>query len=165
MVTVLAVLRRLETKIICTEPPMYHGPEHYLKRDTNASRLLAHARLLTKLSRRFTAIAPGGLGRAARVANFKSGVIVIHTENGAVAAKIRQMGRRLCDELSREGVECNQLEVKVQPQRSLREIHPASVKPLSTKAFDSMQATANELPPGPLRHALEILLKSAARRE
>lgn len=165
MVNVLAVFRRLETKIICTAPPMYHGPEHYLKRDSSTSRLLVHARLLNKLSRRFTAIAPGSLGRAARVANFKSGTIVIHADNGAVAAKIRQLGRRLCDELSREGIECNGLEVKVQPQRNLREILPGTTKPLSDQAFASIRATADELPDGSLRHALETLLRTAAKRE
>jgi len=133
---------------------MYHGPEHYLKRDTNASRLLAHARLLTKLSRRFTAIAPGGLGRAARVANFKSGVIVIHAENGAVAAKIRQMSRRLCDELSRGGAECNDIEVKVQPRQSPFQSRSLLQKGLSGAALASVGALAADLPAGPLREAL-----------
>lgn len=70
---------------------MYKGPEQYLNSDATTSRIMAHARLLQKLSRRFEAVAPAGLRHAARVANYKSGTIVIHTDNGAVAAKIRQM--------------------------------------------------------------------------
>ena len=77
---------------------MYKGPEHYLDSDASTSRIMAHARLLQKLSRRFEAIAPSGLRHAARVANYKSGKIVIHADNGAVATKNRQMSQRLCDE-------------------------------------------------------------------
>ena len=74
---------------------MYFGPEHYLNRDAAAGKVMSHARLLLKLSRRFAAIAPVGMRSAARVANYKSGVVVIHADNGAVAAKLRQMSRRL----------------------------------------------------------------------
>jgi len=52
---------------------MHHNPEHFLAGDALGGRLLAHARLLLKLSRRFAAIAPAGLGQAARVVNYKSG--------------------------------------------------------------------------------------------
>ena len=83
---------------------MYNGPEHYLDSDANASRLMAHARLLLKLSRRFEAIAPAGFRHAARVANYKSGKIVIHADNGAVAAArrlVRQEVLRAIEPLSR----------------------------------------------------------------
>jgi hypothetical protein len=76
---------------------MYKGPEQYLDSDAAASRVMAHARLLLKLSRRFEAIAPAGLRHTAHVANYKSGKIIIHADNGAVAAKIRQMSQRLCE--------------------------------------------------------------------
>ena len=81
--------------------------EHYLDNDAAAGRVMAHARLLLKLARRFEAVAPGGLGSLARVANYKSGKVVIHADNGAVAAKLRQMSQRLCDELSRGGAQCS----------------------------------------------------------
>ena len=45
---------------------MYFGPEHYLNRDAAAGKVMSHARLLLKLSRRFTAIAPVGMRIAAR---------------------------------------------------------------------------------------------------
>ena len=98
---------------------MYKGPEQYLDSDAAASRVMAHARLLLKLSRRFEAIAPAGFRHSAHVANYKSGKIIIHTDNGAVAAKIRQLSQRLCSELSKSGTECNDIEVKVQPRQIL----------------------------------------------
>lgn len=144
---------------------MYHEPEHFLDRDPNAGRLLGHARLLLKLSRRFEAIAPAGLRHAAHVANFKSGKIVIHTDNGAVASKIRQMSQRLCGELSKGGAQCIDMEVKVQPRQNLYQSTTSTQKPLSAKAFGSLRGVTETLPEGPLRKALSHLLERAAKKE
>lgn len=144
---------------------MYKGPEQYLNSDATTSRIMAHARLLQKLSRRFEAVAPAGLRHAARVANYKSGTIVIHTDNGAVAAKIRQMSQRLCNELSKGGAECSALEVKVQPRQIPYQSTSSTLKPLSSKAFGLLESTADNLPEGPLRKALKNLLERAARAE
>ena len=144
---------------------MYKAPEQFLDSDAAASRVMAHARLLLKLSRRFEAVAPAGLRYSAHVANFKSGIIVIHTDNGAVASKIRQMSQRLCDELSKGGQECNGMEVKVQPREIPYQSTSSTQKPLSAKACGALKATTEGLPPGPLRQALETLLQRAATRE
>lgn len=143
---------------------MHHNPEHFLAGDALGGRLLAHARLLLKLARRFAAIAPAGLGQAARVVNYKSGKVVIHAENGAVAAKLRQMSRRLSDDLSKGGVECSDMEIKVQPRRNLREVAPTTLKPLSARTFATLESTAKNLPDGPLRHALDTLLQRAVKK-
>jgi hypothetical protein len=144
---------------------MYKGPEQYLDSDAAASRVMAHARLLLKLSRRFEAIAPAGFRHTAHVANYKSGKIIIHTDNGAVAAKIRQMSQRLCSELSKGGTECNGIEVKVQPRQIPYQSTSSTQKPLSVSACGVLRSTSENLPKGPLRDALDRLLESAARRE
>ena len=144
---------------------MYKGPEQYLDSDAAASRVMAHARLLLKLSRHFEAIAPVGLRHAAHVANFKSGKIVIHADNGAVATKIRQMSQRFCDELSKRGAECTGIEVKVQPQEISLQSRTSTQKPLSAKACGVLRSTSENLPKGPLRDALDRLLQSAAKAE
>lgn len=144
---------------------MYKAPEQYLDSDATTGRLMAHARLLLKLTRRFEAIAPAGLRHAARVANFKSGKIVIHADNGAVAAKLRQMSQRLCSELSKGGAECNGIEVKVQPRQFPYQSMGSTIKPLSDRTFGMLRETADKLPDGALRNALDTLIKRAARRE
>lgn len=144
---------------------MYYGPEHYLDHDAGAGRIMAHARLLQKLARRFAAVAPPALRHGARVANYKSGKLVIHADNGAVAVKLRQMSRRLCEELSKGGVDCSEIEVRVQPRQPLPPTTTSTVKPLSGRAFDLLGATSAALPRGPLRTALETLLARAARKE
>ncbi len=142
---------------------MTNGLEHYLDNDAAAGRVMAHARLLLKLARRFEAIAPAVLGQVAHVANYKSGKIVIHADNGAVATKLRQMGQRLCDELSIEGAQCSGIEVKVQPRQIPCQSMGSTNKPLSARACGALRSTSENLPEGPLREALETLLSSAAK--
>ena len=144
---------------------MYKGPEQYLDSDAAAGRVMAHARLLLKLSRYFEAIAPAGLRHSAHVANYKSGKIVIHADNGAVATKIRQMSQRLCDELSKRGAECTGIEVKVQPRQIPFQSTTSTPKPLSAKACGVLRSTTEKLPKGPLREALDRLLARAAKEE
>ena len=139
--------------------------EHYLDNDAAAGKVMAHARLLLKLARRFEAIAPAGLARVAHVANYKSGKIIIHADNGAVAAKIRQLSQRLSDELSKGGTECSGIEVKVQPRQIPCQSTSSTQKPLSDKAIGMLRSTSETLPKGPLRAALERLLVRSAKAE
>ena len=126
---------------------------------------MAHARLLLKLSRRFEAVAPAGLRHSAHVANYKLGTIIIHADNGAVAAKIRQLSQRLSNELSKGGAECSGIEVKVQPRQIPSQSTSSTQKPLSDKAIGILRSTTENLPKGPLREALDRLLERAARAE
>ena len=142
---------------------MTNALEHFLDNDAAAGKVLAHARLLLKLTRRFEAVAPAALSRAAHVANYKSGKIVIHADNGAVATKIRQMSQRLCAELSSGGAQCNGIEVKVQPRQIPCQSMSSTTKPLSDKACGALRSTAENLPAGPLRKALDELLARAAK--
>jgi len=144
---------------------MTKGPEQYLESDAATSRVLAHARLLLKLTQRFEAIAPPGLRDAAQVANYKSGKVVIHADTGAVAAKIRQMSQRLCSELSKFGAECSDIDVKVHPRHIQYQATSSTQKPLSAKTFGLLRSTAENLPKGPLQEALNKLMERAAKQE
>lgn len=139
-------------------------PEDFLDTAEGAGKVMAHARLLLKLTRRLRNALPEPLDSAAQVANFKSGRIVIHAENGAVAAKIRQMSQRLCSELSVEGAKCNGIDVKVQPQVIPWQSSASNRKPLSATTISLLTQTASDLPQGALRSALEALLTRADRR-
>ncbi len=144
---------------------MYNGLEQYLNNDAAAGKVIAHARLLLKLARRFAAVAPAGLGHLAHVVNYKSGKVIIHADNGAVAAKIRQMTQRLCNDLSKGGPECNGIEVKVQPRQIPCQSMTSTPKPLSARACGVLRSTAENLPKGPLQEALATLVERAAKRE
>ncbi|NJD23966.1 MAG: DUF721 domain-containing protein [Betaproteobacteria bacterium] len=143
---------------------MTDRPEHFLDSDAAAGRVMAHARLLLALDARLRSAVPKALAPALRVANFKSGRVVIHAETGAAAARIRQMDRRLCDELSKQGPQCTGLDVKVQPSQIPCQSRGLLQKPLSARACGELSATAGNLPPGRLRDALARLLERSVRQ-
>ena len=62
------------------------------------ARLAAHAEHLQKLQQSFEKAVPAMLARSCRVANFKLGVVIIHAENGAAAAKLRQIAPSLSED-------------------------------------------------------------------
>ena len=139
--------------------------EHFLDDETGAGRVMAHAGLIRDLARRFAAVAPGGLGSMVRVANFKAGKVILHADSGAAAAKVPQLGPSLCAELSAAGMRCTSIEVRVQPRQEFSRSPLPTLKPLSAATCSVLRSTTENLPEGPLRQALEILLARAVRRE
>lgn len=141
---------------------MRNSIESLLEKSVGTAHLMAHARLLQKLACRYEEIAPAGLGHASCVANYKSGIIVIHADNGAVASKLRQMSLRLSDAFRQSGVQCSGIDIKVQPREIPCQSIASTQKPLSDKSAETLKVTASGLPQGsPLRAALEHLLARA----
>ena len=139
--------------------------DHYLETADGAGKLMAHAKLLIKLSRLYRDLAPQHLSQASTLANYKSGTLIIHAENGAVAAKLRQMAPRLAVGFAQKGVECNDLQVKVQAREKPAQSTPSTLKPLTSGAVGALQGLRDTLPGSPLRTALDDLLARSAREE
>lgn len=139
--------------------------QNYLEAAEGAGKVLAHAQFLLRLAAVYQEIVPSQLGQASGVANCKSGVVVIHASNGAVATKLRQMAPSLVDALTKRGLECRSVQVRVQarPQREAARV-PA-LKPLSLRTGQELSALRDSLPLSPLRTAIEDLLARSARQE
>jgi hypothetical protein len=88
--------------------------EDCLLADAGMARLSSHASRLLRLQAILAANLPANLARGARVANLKSGKLFIHADNGAVAAKLRQLAPRLVDLVRFEAAEVNGIEIRVQ---------------------------------------------------
>ena len=144
---------------------MQKSLENYLEAADGAGNILAHAKLLIRLARIYQKMAPAQLEQASCLANYKSGTIVLHAATGAVAAKLRQMAPTLADGFSRNGVECNGVQVKVQAYKTGIQSSTSTVKPLSLKASQGIEELRDTLPDSPLRHALEDLLRRSAKAE
>ena len=130
----------------------------------DAARVIRHAHLLTGLGQQYNRLAPANLARASRVANFKSGIVIIHADHGAVAAKLRQLAGRLTHGFVLAGWECNGIEVRVQDRAWAPKPQAASVRPLTANALASIRAVIADLPePSPMRAAVERLVERAAR--
>ena len=144
---------------------MQNSLENFLDAADGASKVLAHARLLIKLTHIYQEIAPTHLGQASSLANYKSGTIVIHAVSGAVAAKLRQLAPTLADGFSKRGIECNGVQVKVQARENIAQSTSSTQKPLSAKTSKGLEALRDSLPNSPLRAALATLLERAAKQE
>ncbi|MBK7423051.1 MAG: DUF721 domain-containing protein [Propionivibrio sp.] len=144
---------------------MQNSLENYLEAADGAGKVMAHARLLIKLTHLYQEIAPTHLGQASRLANYKSGIIVIHAVSGAVAAKLRQMAPTLAEGFSKRGVECNGVQVKVQARKISTQSRASTQKPLSSRTSRTLEGLRDSLPDSPLRAALETLLTHSAKQE
>ena len=144
---------------------MQKSLENYLEAADGAGKVMAHAKLLIKLAQLYKTIAPTHLSQSSSLANYKSGIIVIHATSGAVAAKLRQLAPTLADGFSKRGVECNGLQVKVQAREINAQSTTSTQKPLSARTRKELGDLCDHLPDSPLRAALESLLAHALIKE
>jgi hypothetical protein len=139
--------------------------DHYLSHSEGAGKLMAHVHLLQKLSRIYRDALPDHLGSASRVANYKSGTVVIHADNGAVAVKLRQLAPTLTREFYSRGIECTGVTVKVQALEIAGQTYNTTARTLPAEAGRRLDQLAHDMPPSPLRDAIEQLLERALREE
>lgn len=144
---------------------MQNSLEHYLEAANGAGKLMAHARLLVKLARLYQEIAPQHLSQASALANYKTGIVIIHADSGAIAAKLRQLAPTLADGFSKRGIECTGVQVKVQAHENATQSRHSTPKPLSDNASGALARLRDALPDDPLRHAIDQLLARSTRKE
>ena len=134
--------------------------QEHLNSGDSMARLAAHAQRLLQFQRLLEAALPEALRPHARVANFRLGKLLIHAANGAVAAKVRQLGPSLASELSNKEPKVTQIEVRVQARNPAppRQSHKRPDLP-GKKQKQGLTNLAQELPrESPLKRALERLL-------
>lgn len=136
--------------------------QEHLTATESLARLAAHAERLMAFQRNLETVLPPALVPHTRVANFKLGKVVIHANNSAVAAKVRQMGPRIAMALSSSSSKVTEIGVSVQPLPAAlttaayqRPKLPGAQQKLGLRSF------AQDLPAdSALRRALERLIKT-----
>lgn len=140
---------------------MQKSLDNFLEAPDGAGKVLAHARLLLRLTDLYQTIAPAHLAAASHLANYKSGIVIIHAASGAVATKLKQLAPTLADGFSKRGIECNGVQVKVQARETGTQSRTSIQRPLSTNAGKTLGNLRDGLPNSPLRKALDALLAHA----
>jgi hypothetical protein len=136
--------------------------------------LSAQAARLKRLQAAFEAAAPMALTPSCRVANIKSGKVVILAENGAAALKLKQLAQRIQLELSVVCPEVTEIEIRVQVATPATKatvcrafsptLSDAATRGLSPQTAEQLGRFCSNLPrPSPLREAIERLLASTRR--
>jgi hypothetical protein len=107
---------------------------------------------------------PSALASASRVANLKTGTLVVLADNAAVAAKLRQLAPRLLQHLKERGLEVTLLRVEVQVKpRKIKDEDDVTKRPLPPDAIKDFERLSESLPASPLKSAVTRLV--ARRRK
>ncbi len=125
--------------------------------------LVRQAQRLIEMQQVFTEIAPEPLAQFGRVGQFARSSLLLFADNGAVAAKLKQLTPSLLVKFHKRGYEVTAIRVEVQPPS--RPAPPRKQIRLSGKATDQLRELAASLPASPLRAALEGLLARASYNE
>lgn len=135
--------------------------EDCLLADAGMARLSSHASRLVRLQAIVAAALPPALARGARVANLRSAKLIIHADNSAVAAKLRQLAPRLTELVRVEAAEVTGIDISVQGRAG----NPARVEKntassIGDKAKRGLTSLETTLPEGSrLRQALARLIE------
>jgi hypothetical protein len=89
-------------------------PRAFITKNESLASLADRAGLLIEMRRLFREVAPAGIAQVCQVANFRSGTVIIATQNSAAAAKIKQLAPRLMTLYLSKGWQVNAIQVQVQ---------------------------------------------------
>ena len=125
-------------------------------------------RVLTKRSREFIhlqqrlrAVLPSGVASNTFVSGLSEGVLTIAINNGAAAAKVRQLVPRIIDKLRSQEPELNAIKVLVQVTAEHKPLHKKRIF-LDHMAKNALLKLSTNLDASPLRSAVLQLADRAA---
>jgi len=111
----------------------------------------------------YAQIVPLSLLRSSQVIQLEQTVLTVSANNGAVAAKLRQMAPELLGQLQQRGCEVTAIQVKVQVTQTVL-AKPPSRFLISSKSKQQISELSDKLPPSPLRNALQRLIEKKQRQ-
>ena len=120
------------------------------------SQLSGKVRQLRLFQSYYAKIAPPSLLRSSQVLHVELDILTVAANNGAVAAKLRQMAPELVRQLQLRGCEVTGIQVKVQvtiPPSA----RPATPSTMSTRGKQQLIELAASLNDSPLKSALQRL--------
>lgn len=130
----------------------------FLNEHDRLRQLAAHVQELVALQRAWTAVAPAALASASRIGQADAGLLTVYCDNGAAAAKLRQLLPTLTGSLRARGVAVSGLQIKVRaqalPDRS-RILHKPQI---SRAGLENLAQLRDGLAEGELKSALDHLL-------
>lgn len=128
------------------------------------ARLKDHAARLMKLQGILQQHVPPAMAGACGVANLKNGTLVVLADNGAVAARLKQLAPTLAAQFAASGAPVQEVQVKVRLGAAPEAAAPPSERRISAEGSRSIEALSATLPvDSPLREALERLVARARR--
>jgi hypothetical protein len=135
-----------------------HRLNAYLASNHELRQLSSKAGQLAALQRHYESIAPPALYRSSHVLQLQQRTLLIAANNGAVAAKLRQMTTELISLFQARGCEVTGIQIRVQVTAPPRPM-PAEPRRLGKKAREALGELQENLADSPLRNALKRLIR------
>lgn len=126
----------------------------YLDASPALHRLADKAERQRALQRLYEQVAPPSLARASHVIDLEQSILLLAADNGAVAAKLRQLAPELTRSFRDKGSEVTGIQVRVQVTTSPPQ-HEHRHAELSAAAQHALEELAEMLPDSPLKSAVE----------
>jgi hypothetical protein len=133
-----------------------HRLKAFLGSNFELRQLSSKAEQLTTLQRHYESFSPPSLARNSLVLRLDQQTVVIAANNGAVAAKLRQMTSELISLFQARGYEVTGIQVMVQVA-SLPPVASSEPRVLGKAAQDALSKLDENLPDSPLKTALRRL--------
>jgi hypothetical protein len=138
-----------------------------LRLTSEHQRLFSYTDKLTAMQQVFMKIAPPKLAQRCALGPFVDGDLTIYAQNGAIAAKLRQMLPSLLLKFWARGYEVTAIRVAVQANyHSLIETDaPVKTRQIGQAGVEKLSNLIAEMPASPLRTAVAKLLKRQTRTQ
>jgi len=102
---------------------------------------------------------PAALAGHVRVMQLENAVLSLACDSGAVASRLRHQTDALLASLGKHGIAATAVRVSVNPELLARYVHPVEKTGLPAAALDGLAHLNAEIGDGPLKDALERLLR------
>jgi hypothetical protein len=137
-----------------------HRLNAFLASNQELRQLSSKAEQISALQRHYEILAPLSLQRSSRILLLRQQVVVIAADNGAVAAKLRQMTTELISLFQARGCEVTGIQIKVQVTAPPPAVSYEPRK-LGKAAQDALNKLDESLADSPLKTALRRLGRKA----
>lgn len=136
----------------------------FLNASPTLRKLVSQATQLMDTERTFRATAPQALARHCRVAGLEHGILMIISDNGAIAAKLKQQQSTLLINLQKRGLKISSIRIRVHP---VQRAAPAVAKgaALGPQAVATLQDLAQHLDDSPLKKALQAMIAGHSNKK
>jgi hypothetical protein len=121
--------------------------------------LATHARELLKTQGALDRTLPAALAGHVRVMQLQNAVLSLACDSGACASRLRHQSDALLAGLARNGFAVTSMRVSVNPDLLPRYTHPVEKAGVPPAALDSLAHLNAEIEDGPLKDALDHLLR------
>jgi hypothetical protein len=121
--------------------------------------LAVRARALLNTQAALDRALPAALAGHVRVMQLENGLLSLACDSGAVASRLRHQTDALMASLGKHGVAVTAVRVIVNPELLARYVHPVEKTGLPPAALDGLAHLTAEIEEGPLKDALDRLLR------